>query len=188
MLKWIWLTKSVFHWSCTICCRAWQVDCLTCDIIYATAFPSVVRRLRNIALICVSTSLPDSWRSLAEVIARCAFVEHFRGAAWCSEVIVYRSWPRGFWTLRVAHHFSLGWIVPRGGRWNLTVFPPVLTHIFACFSPRWREIMSFVKAMIEHQSFIRKDRTLWSFDHSQLAHYYCISKETSWPLAWQWSC
>lgn len=33
--------------------------------------------------------------------------------------------------------------------------------------------------MIEHQSFIGKDRSLWLSNHSQLACYYYISKEPS---------
>lgn len=34
-----------------------------------------------------------------------------------------------------------------------------MTHMFAyLFSPQWKEIMSFVKARIEHQSFIRKEQ------------------------------
>ena len=37
--------------------------------------------------------------------------------------------------------------------------------------------MSFIKAMIEHPSFLRKDRSLWLSHRSQPACYYCASKE-----------
>lgn len=180
--------KSVFHWSHTIYRCAWRIDCITYDMIYATVFPICNEKFEeHFSDLYISKAFwliekPDRSNHLVLsdwTLSECCLMH---------EVLLYRSWPHGFWSLRIDRHVSFRLDSPP--QWkaeSCSSSSSIDSYIFAWFSPRWKEIMSFVTARSGHQSFIRKNRSLWLFNHSQLARYYCISKEMSQPLALQWS-
>lgn len=67
---------------------------------------------------------------------------------------------------------SLAWILSLCGRWALSVLPLALTLTYLHGVPpgpqclyhtptlqlKWKEIVSIIKAVIEHQSFRRKEK------------------------------
>lgn len=179
--------KSCFPLKCTVYRCAWQIDCLTYDMIYATVFPICNEKLeKHFSDLYISKAFWLIEKPCRNNHLVCSYWTH-PGCCLMHEVLVYRSWPHGFWNLRVDHHVSFSLDSPP--QWEVescSSSSSIDSYIFSWFSPRWKEIMSFVRAISEHQSFIRKDRSLWLFNHSQLARYYCVSKMSQ-PLALQWS-
>lgn len=151
-IKWILLMKSVFHWTHTIYLCAWQIDCITYDL--CNCFPHLQWEVWGTFLWFVylqgflthreadrSNHLVHSDWTLSE----CCLMH---------EVLLYRSWPHGFWSLRVDHHVSFRLDSPP--QWkaeSCSSSSSIDSYIFAWFSPRWKEIMSFVRAMSGHQSY-----------------------------------
>lgn len=88
------------------------------------------------------------------------------GAAWRREVLTEKSSPPRIWCLTGDGHVSQAGFSPSVERgisqpslqsWRFCLciaFPQALRW-------KWKEIMAFIKAIIERQSFVRKDRSLW---------------------------
>lgn len=171
-MKFIHEEVSVFRWRYTIYCWAWQMDCLTSDNTYLcfTLFPSE-KTEKHFSDLCLYTSscFPEKpYRNNHSVTSYC----RRHGAAWRREVLTEKSSPPGMWRLTVDGHVSQAGFSPSVERgisqpslqsWHFRIcmaFPQALRW-------KWKEIMAFIKAIIEHQPFVRKDRSLWFSDCRQ---------------------
>lgn len=165
-MKFIHEEVSVFHWRYTFYCWAWQMDCLTSDntCLCFTLSPSekIEKHFSDLCLYKSSWFPEKPYRNNHSL----ASYRRLHGAAWRREVLTEKSSPPGIksdgWWLRLLQagfspSMERGLSQPSLQSWRFRIcmaFPQALRW-------KWKEIMAFIKAVIERQSFVRKDRSLW---------------------------